>query len=377
MYIGVPRETHRHEHRVGLNPYGVRQLTHAGHTVVVESRAGEGAHFSDHDYEAAGARIVFSPEEAYQRADLVCRVGTLAPEEIDLLKPGSALCSFQHLAVMPKANVERLMGLEMTLIGYELIRDHLGDRPVLHPFSEMGGQMAVQLATYYLQNSAGGRGILLGEVPGVPPPTVLILGAGRAGRAAARRATAAGAHAIVTDVDIHQLRELHDTTQRRIPTVLQGPARLRQYTSIADVLIGAVLVPGARSPFVVTEEMVKAMKPGSVIVDLSIDQGGCVETCRPTTLSEPTFIKHGIVHYCVPNLTANVARTASRALANSALPYLVALADLGVAGAVESDPGLAEGLYLFRGKMVNRPAGDAVGVPVTPLEEMIEEGTAS
>ncbi len=374
MIIGVPKETHRHEHRVGLTPFAVARLTEEGHSIFVEKEAGLAAHFSDRDFANAGAKIVYSAEEAYQRADLVCRVGLLTADELPLLKPGSVIAAFHHLAVAPKALVDRLMALETTLIGYEIIRDRNGDLPVLFPFSEMAGQMAVHIAAHYLQNGAGGRGILLGNVPGVPPPTVLILGAGTVGRVSARQALALGAHVIMLDTDISKLRAVNRTFNGRVVTVVGGLDRLEKYTSIADVLIGAILIPGGRPPLLVTESMVKAMKPGSVIIDVSIDQGGCVETSRPTGLEAPTFTAHGVVHYCVPNMTANIARTASRALASAALPYLIELTGRGVNQALRDDPGLAEGVYLYRGKMVQEVVGATLGISTASLPVLLDRG---
>jgi alanine dehydrogenase len=290
MFIGVPKESHRLEHRVGLTPYAVARLAHYGHTVIVEKGAGLTARFSDSEFEAAGAQIVYSSEEAYKRADIVCRVGVLSGDEIDLLKPGLTICGFQHLAVMPRDQVQQLMDLDTTIIGYEIIQDGSGDLPILAAMSEMAGQMAVQTAAHYLKNEQGGRGILLGTVPGVAPPTVLILGAGDVGFTAARQAIANGAHVILVDEDLAKLRRVSRALEGRVVTAVAGMAQLERFTAIADVVIGAVLIPGAHAPILVTEEMVKGMKPGSVILDISIDQGGCVETSRPTTIDDPVFI---------------------------------------------------------------------------------------
>jgi alanine dehydrogenase len=374
MIIGVPRETHRHEHRVGLTPFAVRRFVSQHHQVVVERSAGLTARFTDREYEEAGAQIVYSSEEAYRRADLVCKVGVISSEELDLVKPGLVIGAFHHLAVAPKSTVERLRALEVTAIGYELIQDTHGRRSILVPFSEMAGQMAVYLASHYLQNEAGGRGILLGSVPGIAPPTVLILGAGTVGRTAARRALAIGAHVIVLD----QLRAVSQELSGQVVTEVVSPGRLAQYTRIADVVIGAVLIPGARAPFLVTEEMVKAMRPGSVIIDLSIDQGGCVETSRPRTPDNPTYIVHDVVHYCVPNMTANVARTASRALADAAQELIDEIVAKGVGGALGDNPGLAAGAYLYRGHVVQEQLAALHGLPVTPLEDLLamDRGTA-
>jgi alanine dehydrogenase len=374
MIIGVPREIHRHEHRVGLTPMAVARLAERGHSVIVEHDAGMSAHFANEDFEKAGAQIVHSRDEVYKRPDLICRIGMIAPEELEHLKPGMVICGFHHLAVTAPNHIERLMELKATLIGYEIIHDWDGNLPVLIPLSEMAGQMILDVAAQYLQTQAGGRGVLLGNVPGVPPATILVLGAGHVGYIVARQALARGAHVIVFDVDLKKLRAINHDLGGQVVTITVGQEKLEQYLAIADVVIGAVLIPGGRSPYVINEEMVKKMKRGSVIIDASIDQGGCVETSRPTTIDNPTFVTHGVVHYCVPNMTTNIARTASRALANSALPCIMELVEKGVETALWDDPGLAAGVYLYRGKMVNMRVGESLGIAVTPLRELIEEG---
>jgi alanine dehydrogenase len=374
MVIGVPRESLHHEHRVGLTPFLVNRLTELGQTVIVEREAGHNARFIDRDYQRVGAQIVYSAEEVYKRADLVCRIGAIPDAEVALLKPGLTVCAFHHLAVVPRERVQRLMELETTLIGYEVIRDEAGSLPVLLPMSEMAGQMAVHLAAHYLQNEAGGRGILLGHVPGVAPPTILVLGAGTVGTVAARQALMNGCHVIVMDADMRKLRRLDRELAGRVVTAVAGIDRLEKYTAVADVLVGAVLIPGERSPFLVTEEMVKAMKSGSVILDLSIDQGGCVETSRPTNLGDPVYVQHGVLHYCVPNMTANIARTASRALAHAILPYLSDLATRGPEAAIAGNPGLAQGAYMVAGRMVNRRVAESLGVPVSELGDVLAGG---
>lgn len=371
MLIGVPKEIHRHEHRVGLTPFAVSQLTAEGHTVFVEKGAGEAAFFSDQDFEAAGAQVVYGREEPYHRSDLVCRVGRPSTQELDLLKQGGVIAAFQHLAVIPRENIDRFLETESTLIGYELIQDDAGDFPVLNPFSEMAGQMAVPLAAHYLQTEQGGRGILIGNVPGVPPATVLILGAGTVGTFAARSALGDGAHVLVVDEDMSKLRVLSRELIGRPVTAICTEERLLRYSAIADVIIGAVLIPGERAPYLITEEMVRNMKDGSVIIDVSIDQGGCVETSRPTTLDHPTFNRHGVVHYCVGNMTANVPRTASRVLTNVALPYVKALAASGIHGALRSNPALARGIHMLKGKLVHQGLGDHFGLPVHSLQDLL------
>lgn len=371
MIVGVPREAHRHEHRVGLAPSAVARLARSGHEVLVERNAGAGAHFPDETYEEAGGRIVYNRDEIYGRSGLVCRVGSVSLEELELLHPGTVVCGFHSLAVAPRAKLERMMELETTVVGYEIIRDATGHLPVLFPMSEMAGQMAVQIAAHYLQTEVGGRGILLGNVPGVPPPTVLILGGGGVGGTAAKKAVDGGAHVIVVDTDLGRLRQLDKDLNGRVVTVVPSGDRLARYVEFADVVIGAVLVPGSRTPDIVTEDMVRSMKPGSVVIDVSIDQGGCVETARPTNLESPTFTAHGVIHYCVPNITANIARTASRAMANAAIPYVAEMADRGVEAALAAHRGLASGMYLYRGRLVNLEVSQALDLPYSPWSEVL------
>jgi alanine dehydrogenase len=361
MNFGVPQETSRYERRVGLTPWAAQQLVRDGHAVVVERDAGKAARFSDQEYQDAGALVVYNREEAFKRVDVVCGVGLVGPAELDLLKPRTVLCGFQHLAVAPKPIVERLRELEATVVGYELAEDASGRRSILTPMAEMAGDMAVFTAAHYLQNEEGGRGILLSNVPGVAPPTVLILGAGTVGRSAARRALTLGAHVVVLDQDLRRLRSVNEGLGPQIETQVATPDRLARFTAIADVVVGAILIPGARSPLLITEEMVRAMRAGSVIVDVSIDQGGCVETSRPTTLKDPVFVVHDVVHYCVPNMTANVARTASRALSDAVMGLLRPLGAKGIDTMAKTDVGFAAGLYLYQGKLVNPELARAWG----------------
>jgi alanine dehydrogenase len=374
MIIGVPNETGHEENRVALTPYAVSRLTKCGHTVIIERSAGISARFSDEEYQRSGAQIAYNNDEPYKRADLVCRVGQLQTEELDRLKEGTVVAAFHHLSVMPRLIVEQLIDFEATVIAYELIRDAHGNHPILLPFSEMAGQMAVHIAANCLTHRWGGRGILLGTVPGIPAPTVLILGAGTVGRTAALHALANGARVIVLDENVDTLRKVSHDCGGQVETFIAGADRLRVLTAVADVVIGAVLIPGAKAPFLVTEDMVKGMKKGSVIVDVSIDQGGCVETSRPTTIEKATFVLHDVVHYCVPNMTSNIARTASRALADALYPYLLNLGSKGIDGALLDDPGLCDGIYLYRGKIVNQQLANTMGVAATPLQELVPKG---
>jgi alanine dehydrogenase len=372
VIIGIPRETQRLEHRVGLTPFGVATLVRHRQHVIVQGSAGAAAHFTDRDYAAAGAEVVYDAEEIFKRADIVCQVNMLGPAELHLVKPGLVICGFHHLAVAPRAVFDALRTTAATLIGYEIIENGSGERPILLPMSDLAGQMAIHEAAHLLQISSGGRGVLLGNVPGVPAPTILILGAGTVGSVAAQQAVSLGANVIVMDADIRKLQLIHRTLCGHIDTALIDDVQLGRLLKVADVLIGAVLIPGGRAPFLVTEQMVRTMRPGSVIVDVSIDQGGCVETSRPTTLDNPTFTAHGVVHYCVPNMSSNIARTASRVLSDAALPYVLEIASQGLEAALAADPGLAAGVYAYRGTLVHQAVARHVGAPPESLAALLE-----
>ena len=378
MRIGIPKEASAHETRVGLTPFGVARLAGLGHQVYVEHDAGRDAHWSDEDFATSGAAIVYQRDEVYQRADLVCRVGPLSAGEVALLAPETAVCGFQHLAVAPREVVAALRARRVTLIGYETLADAAGRRPVQAALSEIGAQLVVHTAAHLLEHRAGGRGVLLGAIPGVPPATVVILGAGNVGRTAARLFLANGAHVILLDAEVDRLRaamaECGSAVPGRPVTAYASERQLRRFTAIADVLVGAAVVPGGRAPYLVSEEMVRAMKPGSVIIDVAIDQGGCVATSRPTSAHSPTYTLHGVIHSCVPNMPAAVPRTASRALTLAALPHLTRLAELGVAAALAADVGLARGAYLYRGEIVSATAAAALGMEAADLPALLAEG---
>ncbi len=371
MKIGVPKERARHEHRVGLTPFGVQRLTALGHEVVLEAGAGDDAHLRDTDYEAAGGKIVFHHDEVFGRSELICRVGALALNEVAMLREGATICGFLHLSVSPRDVLAALAARRATLVGYEIVEDRHGRRPMLVAISELAGKMAIQVAGTLLQHEEGGRGLVLGGIPGIAPATVVVLGAGTVGRTAAQTALALGAHVIVLDSDMDKLRDAVAVCGPHLVTAVASTRNLAKFTRIADALIGAVFIPGSRAPFVVTESMVKAMKQGSVIIDLAIDQGGCVETSRPTTLGAPTFTNHGVTHYCVPNMTANVSRTASRALTLSGLPFLTWMAEGGIDGALRADVGLRRGVYMYRGQVVHAHVAQAMGVPPATLDELL------
>ena len=369
MDIGVPRENRADEHRVGLTPAGVELLSAAGHSCCVESDAGRGAGFSDVDYEHAGGRIVYSPEELYGRSDLVFKVERPTMEEVGWMRDGATVMGFLHMAVCPQELTEAMLAKRLTAIAYELIQEPDGSLPVLVPLSQAAGRMTPQLAATFLQNNHGGKGIVLGGVPGVPPAEVVILGAGTYGTAAARGFLAAGASVYVLDHDLSRLQYLDSIAGHggRLVTMVSHPFNIRKAARFADVLVGAVLLPGERTPVVVSRAMVKSMKQRSVVMDIAIDNGGCIETSRPTTHRDPTFIEENVIHYCVPNMTAVVARTATHAFNNAAWPFMYPVATAGLGRALSSHPSLRHGIVLHRGGVVHPSLAARLGVQEATL----------
>jgi len=348
MDIGVIRERGAFDRRVALTPPVVRRLTGAGHVVWVEAGSGDGAMFRDEEYIRAGAHIAYSPEEVLQRAELVAKIGRPTLQEMALCRPGMALMAFYHLAVADRALVESLAERGFTAIGCEIIQQDSGRLPVLAAISEIAGQMTVPIAAHLLRSSSGGRGILLGGTPGVPPARVVILGAGTVGSAAARTAVATGARVRAFDNEPWKLRRVMEHV-RGVETCLADDDAIAEAVAAADVVIGAILVAGTRTSHVVTRAMVESMKPGSAVIDVSIDQGGSIETSRPTTLGEPTFSYKGVTHFCVPNFTADLGRSSSVAIAQAMLPYLLEIARAGLDQAVANCADLARGVYTLRG----------------------------
>ncbi|HSG15294.1 MAG TPA: alanine dehydrogenase [Anaerolineae bacterium] len=363
MEIGVPKEVRDLDTRVGLTPAGVLGLTQAGHTVYVERGAGAGAGFSDEDYRRAGSQIVFSAAEAYGRADIVAKVTRPAAQEHVLFRPGQTIFSFLHLSVASPDLLEALATHEITAIAYELIEDDDGIRPVLQAGSQLAGRLTPIIAGQLLTSvqPPAGRGILLGGLPGVPPAAVVILGAGVLGTSAARAFLGLGAQVTVLEKDVQKLQQLEEALDGRVTTMISNAYNIERTVKFADVLLGAVMIPGRRSPVLVTREMVRSMRLGSVIIDFSIDQGGCVETSRPTTLRDQTFVEEGVIHHCVPNFTAAVSRTTSYAVTNAALPYLLAVADEGPLGALSHEPALVKGFNLYQGGLANKEVAAALG----------------
>lgn len=362
MRIGIPKEKTREEKRVSIVPAGIDALVKAGHTVFVQTGAGIESHFTDDEYRNVGANIVYTPEEVYQRSEMIVKIAPLTEQEVDLLEDEQILFSFLHLAVGKKNVIEKLMKKKVTAIAYELIEkdDQL---PVLQSMSEIAGQIAVQVGERYLgSDSQIGRGILMGGIAGVAPAAVVILGAGVAGFNAARSAYTNGAHVIVLDRDLRRLRRINTDISKNISTVAANPFTIARGVKFADLFIGAIQIKAEKTPHLVTEAMVKTMKKGAVIVDVSIDQGGCIETSRPTTISEPVFTMHNVIHYCVPNMPALVCRTASYGLTNASLEYVEEIADSGLSSALLGDTGLAKGVCTYNGFCTNESIAETFNI---------------
>ncbi len=353
MNIGIPKECRPDEFRVGISPVGVRMLRGAGHPCFVEAGAGTGAGFTDEQYRQAGATIVHTAEEAWRRADLVLKVSRPTMQELDWLQPGKALMGYLYLAAAHPGKVDVLLEKSISAIAYEQIQLADGSFPVLKPLSQIGGRMAAQIAARLLQNDAGGHGKLLGGVPGVPPAEVVVIGAGVAGEAAARAFLGMGAHVTVLDRELSRLQTLDEVLSGKLVTVVAHPFHVARAAEYADVVVGAVMVPGERSPHVLTRAMLRKMKPGALFIDLSIDQGGCAETSRPTTHEAPTYVENGVVHCCIPNLGGVVARTSTHAFLNAAAPWIERVVVQGVEDAAAADPALAHGVVTHAGELRN------------------------
>ena len=366
MIIGVPKEIKDYEYRVSLTPDGARVLLQAGHRVVVEPSAGQGSGFSDDAYRQAGVQVAGSKAEVFQQADLIVKVKEPQLSECALFRPGQVLFTYLHLASLPDLT-KALVAADITAIAYETVeaRDH--SLPMLRPMSEIAGRLAVQIGAHYLGTVQGGRGLLLAGVPGVPPAHVVVLGAGVVGTSAVRIAVGMGAQVTVINLDLDRLRFLDDLYGGRIATCAATESAIERAVVEADLVIGAVLVPGARAPKVVSRALVKKMKPGSVIVDVAVDQGGCCETTRPTTHSDPVYVVDGVLHYCVTNMPGIVPHTSTLALTNTTLPYIVRLASEGVEKAIRSDPGLAKGVNVMNGRITCQGVADAYGLRFTPV----------
>lgn len=370
MIVGVPKEIKDKECRVSLTPGGVESLVHAGHKVLVQTSAGVASGFGDEQYEESGARIVDDPERLFAGAEMILKVKEPLPEEHDFMRPGLLLFTYLHLAAnkeLTKLLVER----QVNAIGYETVQRPDGSLPLLTPMSEIAGRMAVQIGAHYLEKTQGGRGVLLGGVPGVRPGSVVIIGGGTVGSSAGQVALGLGARVTVIDINLDRLRHLDQVMHGRMNTIASNRRNIGEAVRRAELLIGAVLVAGAKAPMLVSKEMIASMAPGSVVIDVAVDQGGCIETIRPTSHSDPTYTVNGVIHYAVPNMPGAVPRTSTYALSNATLPYVMRLAEVGFEQAVSRDVALWRGVNTCAGHVTHEGVADATDLEYTPVREAI------
>jgi alanine dehydrogenase len=368
--IGTVKEIKDNEYRVGLVPGGVKALTTSGHEVLVESGAGVGSGISDDEYRQAGAQVVTAAAEVWSRAAILVKVKEPLESEYPRMREGQLLFTYLHLAPLPGLT-RALLDRKVTGVAYETIARADGSLPLLTPMSEVAGRMAIQVGARYLERVHGGRGILLGGVPGVPPAEVIIVGGGVVGMNAAKMALGLGARVSILDKSVAKMQYIDDVFGGRVATVMSNPVNIARSVVRADLLVGAVLVPGAAAPKLVTREMISTMKKGAVVVDVAVDQGGCIETTRPTTHSRPTYEVDGVVHYCVANMPGAVPRTSTFALTNVTLPYLLKMADLGLERALREEPSLLPGVNTHAGHLTCPPVGEAQGIPVSSLRDLL------
>ncbi len=369
MIIGIPKEIKANENRVSLVPVGAQTLTRQGHTVLVESKAGEGSGFTDDTYTAAGATILPTAREVFSKADMIMKVKEPLPPEYPLIKKDQIVFTYFHFA-SSRDLTEAMMKARCIAIAYETVQKADGSLPLLIPMSEVAGRMAPQEGAKYLESTMGGRGVLLGGVPGTEPVDVVIIGGGIVGTNAAKIAAGLGAKVTILDSNLYRLRYLEDVMPKNVVTVMSNPYNILKSISKADLVIGAVLIPGARAPHLVTRDMLKSMKPRSVIIDVSVDQGGCVETCKPTTHENPTYVVEGIVHYCVANMPGAVPFTSTVALTNATLPYAAEIATKGFAKAVSTSKELRLGVNMVAGEITYKGVAEAFGLPWKALETL-------
>jgi len=365
MIIGVPTEVKTREYRVGMIPAGVRMLSGRGHKVLVQAGAGLGSGLPDEDFRNAGAEIVTSADEVWKRSEMIFKVKEPLPEEYPRMREGQIVYTYLHLAAAPKLG-EELLKRGVTGVAYETIELPDGRLPLLQPMSAVAGRMSIQVAATYLEKERGGKGVLLGGVPGVRRGRVVIIGGGIVGQNAARMAIGLGAQVTVLDINPDTLAYINDIYEGRMETLYSDPVSIEESVRTADVVVGAVLVAGARAPRLVTEAMIKRMEPGSVIVDVAVDQGGCIETCRPTTHDDPTYMVHGVVHYCVANMPGAVARTSTFALNNATIAFGAKIADKGLVEAMK-DPILLRGLNTHKGKVTHEAVAHALNAQFHPF----------
>ncbi len=371
MNIGIVREDARQEHRTSLTPTGVEAFVNNGHKVFIETEAGEDGGFHDKFYQKAGGTIVYSKQEIFDRADMVLKILPLTLQDCQWLQDQHIVVSFHHLSIASDAVIQALVEKQITLVGMEIIEDEYGYLPVLTSMSEIAGQMSVHVGAHYLQNEQNGRGVLFGGIPGVPEAAIVILGAGVVGIHATESALGMGGHVVLLDEDVKKLRRAADLFGKRVTTGIINKRNLDKAVRFADVLIGCVSIHGERAPLVVTAEQVESMKRRAVLVDVSIDEGGCVETSRPTSLADPVFIHNDVIHYCVPNMTANVSRTATYALTNASAPYLLNIANCGFEQALEEDVAVQNGVYMYRGKCTKSVIARMFNLDYTPVLDAV------
>jgi alanine dehydrogenase len=371
MNIGVINESNKIENRAGLSPSGVSLLVERGHVVYFQAGAGLKSGYSNEEYTALGARIVFTKEEAFGRSDIVLNISPLDEEECKLVKTDQVLFGFHHLAVSRKCNVENMLKKNVTMIGYEVIQSDNDELPFIESLSEIAGQMCLVISGHYLQTSQGGRGLVIGGVVSVPPATAVVIGSGVLARSAIKAMLGAGAQTLALGKDMDRLRELEDMTSGRLITLMASQYNLVRMVKVADILIGAVLRPGKKAPILITRDMVKSMKKGYVLIDLAIDQGGCSETSRLTTLEHPTYVDEGIIHYCVPNITSTVSRTSTKVLSNMVVPYLLEIADKGIDQTLKENVSLARGVYVYRGHLVKEGVAERFSIPYKELSSLL------
>ncbi len=362
MIVGVPREVKQDEYRVGMLPVGVEELTQAGHRVLIQRGAGQGSGIEDAQYSVHGAEIVGAADEVYGHADLIVKVKEPQPTEWRLMRPGQIVFTYFHFAADEELT-RGVLATGVTAVAYETLRDSAGRLPCLTPMSEVAGRMSIQEGAKYLERPQEGRGILLGGVPGVPPAHIVILGGGVVGKNAAQIAAGFQADVVLLDVNVDRLRYLEDIMPPNVNTLFSDRHNIREQLQLADLVIGSVLIPGARAPRLVRDEDLPLMKPGAVIIDVCIDQGGCFATSRPTTHSEPTYIEQGIVHYCVTNMPGAVGRTSTYALCNVTFPYALRIANQGLQAACAADPGLGAAVNMHAGQVTNQAVAETFGMP--------------
>jgi alanine dehydrogenase len=368
MRIGIPKEIKSDEYRVGMMPVGVAQLVKSGHKVFIEAHAGYGSGFADEDYVKAGATVVATAKDVFDQAEMVVKVKEPQLSEIGMFRPGQVIFTYFHFAAAAEL-AQACLKSGIVAIAYETIKDRLGRLPLLTPMSEIAGKMSIQEGAKYLEKPMMGRGILLGGVPGVAPAHVVVLGGGIVGTNAAKVAAGLGADVVIMDVSLDRLRYLDDVMPANVKTIFSDPFTVREHLMEADLVVGAVLIPGAKAPRLVTKADLIDMKNGAVIVDVAIDQGGCVETARPTTHQNPTYVVDGVVHYCVTNMPGAVGRTSTIALCNATLPYALKIANIGYEKAAAEDPGFGEGINLAGGHVTNKAVAEALHLPCEGLRK--------